>query len=279
MREGFLARYEGDAQLIVHLQSLEVCTFEPLLLQVPADWPTNEPLHVPVHQVSSQLQTTALPFHSLEESKYLHSRLAHHRHVAGHTATPLKPMTSMKSLPRGSATMYDTSMNTAMSVWSSDVRCWTVWVVGLVSFAVWSQALVWLDASCSICRAVLAWRMVVWRQALGYSSSLDQGPERILSCTRKLRNFSALLLCWFVVFRAQFAGGSGFPRSLARPTLRGHRSDGYSSQLRRSFPYFPRIGRIAAVPRGVLGSMWTTTGRGWSVSCGVGRVRQMVIVC
>ena len=115
------------------------------------------------------------------------------------------------------------------------------------------------DMSSSSCLAD-----VVWRQALGYSSSLDQGPERILSCTRKLRNFSALLLCWFVVFRAQFAGGSGFPRSLARPTLRGHRSDGYSSQLRRSFPYFPRIGRIAAVPRGVLGSMWTTTGRGWS---------------
>ena len=56
MREGFLARYEGDAQLLVHLQSLEVCTFEPLLLQVPAHWPTNEPLHVPVHQVSSQLK-------------------------------------------------------------------------------------------------------------------------------------------------------------------------------------------------------------------------------
>ena len=34
---------------------LRFCTFEPLLLQVPADWPTNEPLHVPVHQVSSQL--------------------------------------------------------------------------------------------------------------------------------------------------------------------------------------------------------------------------------
>ena len=95
MREGFLARYEGDAQLLVRLQSLEVCTFEPLLLQVPADWPTNEPLHVPVHQVPSQLKTTALPFLSLEESKYLHSRLAHHRYVAGQTATPLKPMTSM----------------------------------------------------------------------------------------------------------------------------------------------------------------------------------------
>ena len=39
----------------VHLQSFEVCTFEPLLSQVPADWPTNEPLHVLVHQVSSQL--------------------------------------------------------------------------------------------------------------------------------------------------------------------------------------------------------------------------------
>ena len=36
-------------------QSLEVCTFEPLLLQVLADWPTNEPLPVLVHQVSSQL--------------------------------------------------------------------------------------------------------------------------------------------------------------------------------------------------------------------------------
>ena len=55
MREGFLARHEGDAQLLMHLQSLEVCTFEPLPLQVPADWPTNEPLHVLVHQVSSQL--------------------------------------------------------------------------------------------------------------------------------------------------------------------------------------------------------------------------------
>ena len=54
MREGFLARYEGDAQLLVHLQSLEVCTFEPLLSQVPTDWPTNEPLHVPVHRVSNQ---------------------------------------------------------------------------------------------------------------------------------------------------------------------------------------------------------------------------------
>ena len=41
MREGFLARYERDAQLLVHLQSLEVSTFEPLLLQVPADWPAN----------------------------------------------------------------------------------------------------------------------------------------------------------------------------------------------------------------------------------------------
>ena len=78
MREGFLAKYEGGAQLLVHLQSLEVCTFEPLFSQVLADWPTNEPLSVPVHQVSSQLRTTALPFHSLEESKYLHSRLAHH---------------------------------------------------------------------------------------------------------------------------------------------------------------------------------------------------------
>ena len=34
-------------------KSLEVCTFEPLLSQVPADWPTNEPLHVPVHQVQA----------------------------------------------------------------------------------------------------------------------------------------------------------------------------------------------------------------------------------
>ena len=48
--EGCLARYEGGAQLLVHLQSLEVCTFEPLLSQVPADLPTNEPLPVPVHQ-------------------------------------------------------------------------------------------------------------------------------------------------------------------------------------------------------------------------------------
>ena len=94
MREDFLAEYEGDAQLLVHLQSLEVCTFEPLLSQVLTDWPTSE-LPVPVHKVSSQLQTTALPFHSLEESKYLHSRLAHHCYVARHTATPLNPMTSM----------------------------------------------------------------------------------------------------------------------------------------------------------------------------------------
>ena len=36
----------------MHLQSLEVCTFEPLLSQVLADWPTNEPLPIPVHQVS-----------------------------------------------------------------------------------------------------------------------------------------------------------------------------------------------------------------------------------
>ena len=55
MQEGFLARYEGGAQLLVHLQSLEVCTFEPLLSQVLADWPTNEPLPVRVHQVSNQL--------------------------------------------------------------------------------------------------------------------------------------------------------------------------------------------------------------------------------
>ena len=55
MREGFLATYEGDAQLLVHVQRLEVCTVEPLLLHFPADWPSNEPLHVPVHQVSSQL--------------------------------------------------------------------------------------------------------------------------------------------------------------------------------------------------------------------------------
>ena len=48
MREGFLARYEGDAQLLGILKGLR-------FLQVPADWPTNEPLHVPVHQVSSQL--------------------------------------------------------------------------------------------------------------------------------------------------------------------------------------------------------------------------------
>ena len=54
MREGFLARYEGGAQLLVHRQSLEVSTVEPLLSQVPAEWPTNEPLPVPVHQVSSQ---------------------------------------------------------------------------------------------------------------------------------------------------------------------------------------------------------------------------------
>ena len=31
MREGCLAGYEGGAQLLVHLQSLEVSTFEPLL--------------------------------------------------------------------------------------------------------------------------------------------------------------------------------------------------------------------------------------------------------
>ena len=37
MREGFLARYEGGAQLTVDPQSLEGCTFEPLLSQVPAD--------------------------------------------------------------------------------------------------------------------------------------------------------------------------------------------------------------------------------------------------
>ena len=39
----------------MHLQSLEACTFEPLLSQVLADWPTDEPLPVPVHQVSNQL--------------------------------------------------------------------------------------------------------------------------------------------------------------------------------------------------------------------------------
>ena len=42
-------------KILVHLQNLEVCTFEPLFLQVLADWPTNEPLHVLVHQVASQL--------------------------------------------------------------------------------------------------------------------------------------------------------------------------------------------------------------------------------
>ena len=50
MREDFLAKYGGGAQLLVHLQSLEVCTFEPLLSKVLPDWPTNEPLPVPVHQ-------------------------------------------------------------------------------------------------------------------------------------------------------------------------------------------------------------------------------------
>ena len=54
-RERSLAEYEGGAQLLVHLQSLEVCTFEPPLSQVFADCPTNEPMPVPVHQVSSQL--------------------------------------------------------------------------------------------------------------------------------------------------------------------------------------------------------------------------------
>ena len=39
MREGFLAKYEGGAQLLVHL----VSTFEPLLSQVLPDWPANEP--------------------------------------------------------------------------------------------------------------------------------------------------------------------------------------------------------------------------------------------
>ena len=39
MREDFLAKYEGGAQLLVHLQSLEVCTFEPLLSQFPASLP------------------------------------------------------------------------------------------------------------------------------------------------------------------------------------------------------------------------------------------------
>ena len=35
----------------MHLQSLEVCTFEPLFSQVLADWPTNEPLPIPLYQV------------------------------------------------------------------------------------------------------------------------------------------------------------------------------------------------------------------------------------
>ena len=37
----------------MHLQSLEVYTFEPLLLQVPASLPTDESQHVPVHKVSN----------------------------------------------------------------------------------------------------------------------------------------------------------------------------------------------------------------------------------
>ena len=111
----FSQKYEEGAQLLVHLQSLEACTFEPLLSQVLADWPTNEPLPVPVHQVSSQLCTTALPFLSLEESKYLHSRLVHHCFVAGHTCDSVEPNDIDESLPRGSTTMHDTSMNTAMS--------------------------------------------------------------------------------------------------------------------------------------------------------------------
>ena len=83
MREGFLARYEGDAQLLVHLQSLEVCT-------------------------------TALPFHSLEESKYL---IPDWRTIDMSQAILLFETDDIdESLPRGSATMYDTSMNTAMSV-------------------------------------------------------------------------------------------------------------------------------------------------------------------
>ena len=48
-------RCEKTAQLPVHSQSLEVYTFEPLLLQVPAGLPTDEPQHVPVHRVSNQL--------------------------------------------------------------------------------------------------------------------------------------------------------------------------------------------------------------------------------
>ena len=54
MREDCLAEYKGVAQLLGHLQSLEVFTFEPLLLLVLASLPTDEPQHVPVRQVSSQ---------------------------------------------------------------------------------------------------------------------------------------------------------------------------------------------------------------------------------
>ena len=55
MREGCLERYQGVAELLVHLQSLKVYTFEPLLLLVPASLPTDEPQHVLVRQVSNQL--------------------------------------------------------------------------------------------------------------------------------------------------------------------------------------------------------------------------------
>ena len=100
MREGFLARYEGDAQLLVHLQSLEVCTFEALLSQVLADWPTNEPLPAPGFKPALN--------HSAAVCTPLICRRPY--------CDSVEPDDIDESLPRGSATMHDTSMSTAMSV-------------------------------------------------------------------------------------------------------------------------------------------------------------------
>ena len=48
---GLSRKIRRRRSLSMHLQSLEVYTCEPLLSRVPASLPTNEPQHVPVHQV------------------------------------------------------------------------------------------------------------------------------------------------------------------------------------------------------------------------------------
>ena len=69
MREGCLARYSGVAQLPLHLQSLEVYTFGPLILRVPANLPTDEPQHA--HQAAlNQSEDISIPdWHTIDMSQ------------------------------------------------------------------------------------------------------------------------------------------------------------------------------------------------------------------